>query len=80
MVGVIGGAVSAGLTGVADGETDRLGGCPVIASLDLDEDLHGSGGEQVAVPASGDPVTVDAAVPVEHGGRDLFPVAVNTGT
>ena len=32
--------------------------------LHLDEDLHGPGGEQVAVPASGDPITVHATVAV----------------
>jgi len=77
--GVVGGAVSAALTGVADGEVDGLGSRPAMVSLDLHADLHGSGREQVAVPASGDPVTVDAKVPVQRGGRDLRPAAVNAG-
>jgi hypothetical protein len=38
-----------------------------MISLDLYEDLHGSGAEQVAVPAPGDPVTVQAMGAVTGG-------------
>ena len=47
--------------------------------LDLDEDLHRPGGDQVSVPASGDPVVVDARVAVQEGDRDLLVVAVRAG-
>jgi hypothetical protein len=59
---VVGGAVSAALTRVADCQTDRLGGRPVMVSLGLHQDLHRPGGKQVAVPAPGEPVKVRAAM------------------
>ena len=51
----------------------------MMVLLDLDEDLHGSRREQVAVPASSDPVAVDAGVAVQGGARYLRPVTVSAG-
>ena len=72
--------VLAGLTDVADGESERLGGGPAVVSVDLNANLHRSDGEQVAVPAAGESLTVDALVPGQRGGRDLFPVAMHAGS
>jgi hypothetical protein len=49
----------------------------MLVSLDLDEDLHGSRREQVAVPASSDSGAVDAAVALQGGARDLRPVTAS---
>jgi hypothetical protein len=73
---VAGRLLTAALPVVADGQIDGRDGRPLMPLSGLHVDARRVGWEQAAVPASGDPVTVDAPVSVQARGGGLLPVPV----